>query len=58
MSGDNGTFARFGDGYFFFRILGYGLHIKDTVKHPLLFSDRMNPKLRIGKWQIKLLRRN
>lgn len=51
------AFMRFNGG-FWFRIFGYGLRIKDTIKHPLLFSDRTSPKLRIGKWQIKLLRRN
>lgn len=45
------------DGMFWFRVFGYGLHIKDTTRHALLFSERYGhtKKLLIGKWCIKVL---
>jgi len=47
------------DGLFWFRIFGYGLHIKDMTKHPPLFSERNGNRkhLRIGKWSIGILKR-
>ncbi|CAB5212482.1 hypothetical protein UFOVP194_20 [uncultured Caudovirales phage] len=32
------------DGYFYFRILGYGLHIKPSKNHVKLFSERYGYK--------------
>jgi len=46
------------DGFIWFRFFGgYGLKIKDTTRHPLLFSERLgiNDPLRIGKWAIGIL---
>lgn len=28
------------DGFFWFRLFGYGLYVKDTNKHPMIFSER------------------
>lgn len=47
-----------GSGYLWFRLFGYGIHIKDTRKNPLLYSDRVNKRFYISKWQIKFLTRN
>lgn len=43
---------------FWFRIFGYGIHIKDLRKNPMLFSERNNLEkyLHIGHWSIKLLK--
>jgi len=45
------------DGGFWFRVLGYGISIKDTKKHQLLFSERNGYQgaIRIGKYSIKYL---
>jgi len=46
------------DGFFWFRIFGYGLVIKDYKKHGLLFSERYKYEwhLKIGKYLIKILK--
>lgn len=46
-------------GLFWFRLLGYGFHSKNSQLHPLLFSERhgYTSKLRIGKYRIGLLGR-
>jgi hypothetical protein len=45
-------------GYFWFRILGYGLHFKDTRRHALLFSERNNigRSLSVFGWRISGLK--
>jgi len=43
-------------GFFWFRIFGYGLVIKDYKKHGLLFSERYKRNLKIGKYLIKILK--
>lgn len=46
-------------GLLWFRVFdGYGLHIKDITRHPLIFSERMGitRRVSIGKWSIKLLK--
>jgi hypothetical protein len=44
-------------GVFWFRVFGWGLHIKDTAIHPLVFSERVGTrrKLMIGALAIGLL---
>jgi len=39
------------------RILGKGIHWKDTTKHRLYFSERSGFKkaLNVGKWRLSLL---
>ena len=46
------------DGFFWFRLLGFGICIKDTTKHKLLFSERYGYTggLKIGKYYIKFLK--
>lgn len=41
----------------FVRILGWGLHVKDTRRHPLLYSERngYHTRLQLGAWSIRLL---
>ena len=48
-----------GDGLFWIRIFGEGVHIKDLTKHDLIFSERngWTKTIRIGKWNIKWLSR-
>lgn len=48
------------DGFWWFRIFGYGLCGKDLTKHFLLFSERngYTKTLRIGKWSITILKPN
>jgi len=46
------------NGLFWCRVnLGYGIHIKNIKKHPLLFSERIkrNHQLVIKNWLIKIL---
>lgn len=39
-----------------FRVFGYGLHWKDTRRHPMLFSERvLGYGWRRGPWIIKIL---
>lgn len=49
----------YGDGYLWIRLIGRGILIKDTSKHPLLFSERHGYARGaiIGKWYFKLLKR-
>lgn len=44
--------------WFRFGNWGPGLHIKDTTKAPILFSERSGLRkiLRIGKWSIRYLK--
>jgi len=48
------------DGFMWFRIFGWGLVIKDTHNHALLFSERngFTKYIMIGKWIIRLLKPN
>lgn len=46
-------------GIYWFRIFGgYGLHIKDTVRHRLIFSERFGhtKRIQVGPWSIRLLK--
>lgn len=45
------------EGFFWFRIYGYGLCFKDIRKHPLLFSERngYTKTININNWSIKFL---
>lgn len=45
-------------GYFWFRLFGYGLHVKDSTITPMLFSERngYTKYLKVGKWKIKILK--
>ncbi len=46
------------DGLFWIRFFGYGVHIKDTSKHALLFSEReLGHGSQLGKYRIKFLRK-
>ncbi len=57
------TFNRWGvcgliaPGVYWFRIFGRGLHIKDTARHSLMFSERYGrtKRVQIGPWSIRLL---
>lgn len=44
-------------GIFWFRVFGYGVHMKDTTRHRLLFSERNGFcwRLVIGRWSFRLL---
>lgn len=46
------------DGLLWFRIFGKGLVIKNSVKHPPIFSERMGYRkgLKLGKYRIKFLK--
>jgi len=50
--------------FLWFRILGYGLKIKDVSIHGLTFSERnklggkINQGFQIGKWRISYLSKN
>lgn len=41
------------DGLVWFRIFGKGFHIRDTARHPLLFSERNG---HTAMWTIRRLR--
>jgi len=43
---------------FWFRLFGWGLHVRDTTTRRLLFSERngLTKGLRLGRWYAKLLR--
>lgn len=45
-------------GFFWFRIFGYGVVIKDFKKYGLIFSDRnhLTKRLIIGNYIIKILK--
>ena len=44
------------EGYFWFRLFGYGLHFKNTKKNALLFSERvLGHGCQIKSWRVKLL---
>jgi hypothetical protein len=47
------------DGAFFFRVFGYGLHVKDITMHRAYFSERNGfPKYwQVGKWRVRILKR-
>lgn len=47
-------------GYTWFRVYGYGLHIRDASITPTLFSERYGytKPLKIGKYRIKILKPN
>jgi hypothetical protein len=49
----------FGEGYFWFRIFGVGLHVANRRKHPPLFSERMGytKSLKVFGHSIKVLDR-
>lgn len=49
-----------GEGVIWFRVFGYGLHVKDTRKRFLLFSERNGYKkrLQIGNYSIRILKPN
>lgn len=46
-----------GGGYLWFRVLGYGLHVKDTRRTGLLFSERVGLRrcFRLGPWSVRVL---
>ena len=48
------------NGYFYFRIFGYGLHFKNVAKNGLTFSERNGyaKRMQIGDWSIKVLKPN
>ena len=45
------------DGLIWFRIFGYGLHIKDINRHDLLFSERVGARKRfvLRNYSIRIL---
>ena len=47
-------------GLFWFRIFGYGLHLKDTNKHPMMFSERnrLTKYWKVGSWIVRVLTPN
>lgn len=47
------------NGLWWFRVFGYGIHWKDTRKHPPLASERLGLRngLQIGYWRFRLLKR-
>lgn len=47
------------DGIGFVRAFGWGLHVKDTRRHRLLWSDRERVfrQLRVGPWLLTPLKR-
>lgn len=47
------------DGAFYFRVFGFGLHVKDSTKHRAYFSERNGfvKFTHIGKWRIRILTR-
>lgn len=49
--------CHYDNSFFWIRIFKYGICIKDTNRHRLLFSDRngSSKKLMIGKWCVKYL---
>ena len=48
------------DGFFWFRILGYGIVGKDLNKHSLLFSEKVGKtkKIIILNWCFRILKPN
>lgn len=48
-----------GRGVFWFRVLGYGVHVADKCINPPMFSERSGivKVYRFGKWGVKFLRR-
>lgn len=48
------------DGFYWFRLFGYGLVIKDLTKYEPLFSERNGYKkrLKIKNWSITFLNKN
>ena len=48
----------FEKGLFWFRIFGYGLHIKDTKRHQLMFSERngLTKYWKVGVWIVRVLK--
>lgn len=46
-------------GLAWFRLFGVGLHVKDTRRHPLLFSEREGRarRLPLGPWSVRALPR-
>lgn len=48
------------DGFFWFRVFGYGLHVKNLNKRGLTFSQRIGVVryLKVGKYVITFLKRN
>lgn len=54
------TFVCWRGGYFYFRVFGYGLHIKDERKQPRrLWSERNGiwVQWKIGRWLVTPLKR-
>ena len=49
-----------GNGYYWFRIFGYGCLFKDLNKYNLLFSERngFRKYIRIGNWCISFLKKS
>lgn len=54
---DYNTFTYFGKGFIVVRILGFGIHLKDTSRNRLSFSERNGyvKTYKIGKWSLKIL---
>lgn len=50
----------YAEGYFWFRIFGYGLHIKDAKRHQLMFSERngLTRYWKVGGWVVRVLTPN
>lgn len=43
-------------GRYWIRLFGCGVLLKDTSRHPLLFSQRLrSPLCRIGRWELRRL---
>lgn len=48
-----------GNRLYWFRVAGVGLHVKDTRRHRLLFSERNGSvrRVQLGPWSVKWLGR-
>ena len=46
------------DGFYWFKLFGYGLHFTDMRMHSLLFSQRIgrSKSLQLGRWNIRILK--
>lgn len=58
--GTDWFWVRWGRREWYFRIFGYGLYLRDTREHPLVFSEREGHRkyLRVGLWVLKVLTPN
>jgi len=58
--GTDWFWVRWGRREWYFRIFGYGLYLRDTREHPLVFSESEGHRkyLRVGLWVLKVLTPN